>query len=602
MVPQVSADPAGIIDYPRRLEHNQLYFAFGGGVGRFGTNFTVFHLNNTTIWIDVGSGFANHHTPGMDKNLPNRQLLLGFPPTAIFLTHGHEDHIGALPHLTEVIPAGTPLFASPFTTALVTARLKDRGIDPARWNFRLIEQDSDVEIGPFRVSTFFMPHSIPQCFSVGLEAVLPEGKKRIYFSSDFKMRGSEVRHKVQNIKKFAPVDFLFVDSTGSLHEGETTDEREVDESLERLIARTPGRIFITTFASQVERIKNIVRIASGLARPVGFLGRSLKAQWEAAFISREVAAPLHLQKPPSYTSQNAVWLVAGCQADKNSSFSRLTHGTLAKVRLKAGDTLVYSASMIPGNEGKIYEALNLAADAGVRVVGVSGDTRVHASGHGKRGDIERLISYLKPRHILPVHGDPLHFHAFLDFIDQKKLAVTVTEGHRIYALGDAPVLVESVPDETCLVEAGEIHFDTTLYRERNHLAEQGICFVALEADRFAVSAVSYVGVMSGQFEKTMAPRLLVAAQQAAIAAAQSASNNREKKLRDFLGKLHEELIGKNPYIKIVTLRDSLNSLKSPAEGSIEPPVVSGLSRAESRGVEPPVVRGIEPPVVSGVEP
>ncbi|HMV35006.1 MAG TPA: ribonuclease J, partial [Turneriella sp.] len=430
MVPQVSADPAGIVDYPRRLVKDQLYFAFGGGVGRFGTNFTVFHLNGVTIWIDVGSGFANHHTPGMDKNLPNRQLLLGFPPTAIFLTHGHEDHIGALPHLTEVIPVGTPIFASPFTTALVTARLKDRGIDPARWDFRLIEQDSDIEIGPFRVSTFFMPHSIPQCFSVGLEASLPQGKKRIYFSSDFKMRGSEVRHKVQNIKKFAPVDFLFVDSTGSLHEGETTDEREVDESLERLISRIPGRIFITTFASQVERIKNIVRIASGLSRPVGFLGRSLKSQWEAAFISREVAAPLHLQKPPSYTSQNAVWLVAGCQADKNSSFSRLTHGTLAKVRLKAGDTLVYSASMIPGNEGKIYEALNLAADVGVRVVGVSGDTRVHASGHGKRGDIERLISYLKPRHILPVHGDPLHFHAFIDFIDQKKLPVTVTEGHR----------------------------------------------------------------------------------------------------------------------------------------------------------------------------
>lgn len=552
MVPQVSADPAGIIDYPRRLEANQLYFAFGGGVGRFGTNFTAFHLNNSTIWIDVGAGFANHHTPGMDKNLPNRQLLLGFPPTAIFLTHSHEDHIGALPHLTEVIPAGTPIFASPFTTALITARLKDWGIDPARWDFRLIEQNSEMEIGPFRISTFFMPHSIPQCFSVGLEVDLPGGKKRIYFSSDFKLRGAEVRHNVQHIKKFAPVDFLFVDSTGSLNEGETIDEREIDESLERLISRIPGRIFITTFASQIERIKNIVRIAARLSRPVGFLGRSLKAQWEAAFISREVAAPLHLQKPPSYAAQNAVWLVAGCQADKNSSFSRLTQGTLAKMRLKRGDTLVYSASMIPGNEGKIFEALNLAAGAGVRVVGATGDTRVHASGHGKRGDIERLISYLKPRHILPVHGDALHFQAFLEFIDQKKLPVTVTEGHRIYALGDAPVLVESVPDEICLVEASEVHFDTTLYRERNHMAEQGVCFVVLEPERFAVSAVSYVGVMSAQFQESMYPRLLHTAQQAAIAAAQSAPNNREKKLRDALDKVHRELIGKNPYIKIVT--------------------------------------------------
>lgn len=570
MVPQVSADPAGIIDYPRRLKRDQLYFAFGGGVGHFGTNFTVFFLSGrpsafsgsaetaahtgTTIWIDCGSGFPSHHMPGMEKNLPNRQLLLGFPPTAIFLTHGHEDHIGALPHLTEVIPAGTPIFASPFTTALVTARLKEHGVDPARWDFRLIEQDSVIDVGPFRVSTFFMPHSIPQCFSVGLEAALPQGKMRIYFSSDFKLRGSEVRHKVQNIKKFAPVDFLFVDSTGSLHEGETADEREVDESLKRLIAQTPGRIFITTFASQIERIRNIVRIASSLSRPVGFLGRSLKTQWQAAYLSREVTVPLHLQKPPSYSAQNAVWLVAGCQADRNSSFARLTHGTLPKMRLKAGDTLIYSASMIPGNEGKIYEALNLAADAGVRVVGVSGDTRVHTSGHGRRGDIERLISYLKPRHILPIHGDPLHFHAFLDFIDQKKLAFTVTEQHRIYALGDAPELVEPVPDETCLVEPGEIHFDTTLYRERNHLAEQGVCFVVLEPDRYAVAAMSYVGVMSAQLHEIIYPRLLSAAQQAAIAAAQSAPGNREKKLRDLLEKLHQELIGKNPYIKIVTPR------------------------------------------------
>ena len=139
MVPQVSADPAGILDYPRRLRRERLYFAFGGGVGKFGTNFTVFHLNGTTLWVDCGSGFANHHTPGMDKNLPNRQPLLGFPPSAIFLTHGHEDHIGAVPHLAEVIPPGTPFYASPFTTALLTNRLKDRAIDPARWKFNLIE-------------------------------------------------------------------------------------------------------------------------------------------------------------------------------------------------------------------------------------------------------------------------------------------------------------------------------------------------------------------------------------------------------------------------------------------------------------------------------
>ena len=551
MVPQVSADPAVIIDYPRRLERNHLYFAFGGGVGRFGTNFTLFHLNGTTIWVDVGSGFANHHTPGMEKNLPNRQLLLGFPPTAIFLTHGHEDHIGAFPHLVHVIAAGTPVYTSPFTAALLTNRLRDRGVDPARWDFRLIEENTRIDIGDFALFTFFMPHSIPQCFSVGLEAELPEGRKRIYFSSDFKMRGGEVRHKTAQLKKFAPVDFLFVDSTGSLLEGETVDEKEVDESLSKLIASTRGRIFLTTFASQVERIKNLVVNAANAGRPIGFAGRSLKTQWEAAFMSGEVSVPLHQMRPPSFTNQNALWLVAGCQADKNSSFSRLTHAMLPKLRLKKDDTLIYSASMIPGNEGRIYECLNLAADAGAKVIGLTGDIRVHASGHGRRGDIEKLMGYLKPRFILPVHGDPLHFHAFLRFIDERKYAVAITGEHRIYALKDEPVFIESVPDETCLVEPGEIHFDQTLYRERTHMAEQGICCVIMDAARFAALDVSYTGVMSPAYERQMQGQLLVAVQAAAVDCSQAAEQNREKKFRDRIGKMHLETIGKMPYVKII---------------------------------------------------
>ncbi|MFO1527442.1 MAG: ribonuclease J [Turneriella sp.] len=548
MVPQVSADPAGIVDYPRRLQRDQLYFAFGGGVGRFGTNFTIFHRNDVTVWIDVGSGFANHHTPGMERNLPNRQLLLGFPPTAIFLTHGHEDHIGAFPHLTEVIPAGTPVYASPFTAALLSNRLRDRGIDPARWNFQLIEENSRIDIGDFRVFTFFMPHSIPQCFSVGLET---EGK-RIYFSSDFKMHGAEVRHSVAQLKKFSPVDFLFVDSTGALSEGETADEREVNESLDKLIRQTKGRIFITTFASQVERIKNLVATAANLGRPVGFVGRSLKSQWEAAFMSGEVSQPLHRMKPPPFTSQNALWLVAGCQADTNSSFSRLTHGQLTKMKMKEGDTLVYSASMIPGNEGRIYECLNMAADAGVKVIGPGADIRVHASGHGRRGDIGRLMSYLKPRHILPVHGDPLHFHAFLNFIDEKKYSVAITAEHKIYALGDAPVLVESVPDETCLVEPGEVHFEQSLYRDRLHLGEQGICVALFDSAIFTLRRLSYVGVMSSALAREAEAELFAEASKIAAEVAGAAEANREKKFRDRLGRFHAERIGRTPYIKVIT--------------------------------------------------
>ncbi|MCS6971966.1 MAG: ribonuclease J [Leptospiraceae bacterium] len=561
MVPQVSSDPAGIVDYPRRLAPGQLYFAFGGGVGKFGTNFTVFHYaaknsrHSTTIWIDAGAGFASHQTPGMERSLPNRQLLLGFPPTAIFLTHGHEDHIGAMPHLVQVIPKGTPIFASPFTAALLTARLEEHGIDPRRWDFQLIEEDSSIEIGNFRIETFFMPHSIPQCFSVGIETNTASGKKRIYFSSDFKLRGSEVRHKVPHIKKYAPVDFLFVDSTGALHEGETADEREVDEALASLLRRVPGRVFITTFASQIERIKNIVRTARQLSRPVGFLGRSLRLQWEAAYRAREVDLPLHQHKMPSFSAQDAIWLVAGCQADKNSSFWRLTHGELPKMQLKKGDTLIFSASMIPGNEGRIYESLNLAAEAGARVIGLTPELRVHTSGHGRRGDIAKLVSYLRPRHIIPIHGDPLHLNAFLEFIDQKKFPVTVATEHCIYALGDAPHLVETVPDETCLVEPGEVHFDPALYSIRVQLAEQGICLLVLQREPWLLRALDYEGVMSEELQQKLQPELFSRISAEVARVADSNPDKREKKLTERLDAIHSEFLAKTPRIKFVYLDD-----------------------------------------------
>jgi mRNA degradation ribonuclease J1/J2 len=138
--------------------------------------------------------------------------------------------------------------------------------------------------------------------------------------------------------------------------------------------------------------------------------------------------------------------------------------------------------------------------------------RVHASGHGRRGDILKLISYLKPRHVMPVHGDPLHFHAFLQFIENVKVNVAITEGHRIYALREEPVFIESVPDETCLVEPGEIHFGETIYRERNHMAEQGICLVVMQPHRFEVAAIDYVGVMSETKLAELKGRLLAEAQ------------------------------------------------------------------------------------------
>ena len=525
-----------------------MYVAFGGGVGRFGTNFTVFHYNNLTVWVDVGSGFSNHDTPGMERNLPNRQLLLAFKPNAIFLTHGHEDHIGALPHCYDIIPEGTPIFASAFTTALVKNRMIDRGYNPDKWNFTLIESNVKIAFDAFEIHTFFMPHSIPQCFSVALQYA---GKKA-YFSSDFKMNGEEVRHSVSELKKFSPVDFLFVDSTGALNPGETTDEREVAKSLESIISKAKGRIFLTTFSSQVERIKKLVASAKRYGYEIGFVGMSLKSQWQAAFQSGEVHTPVQQMRTPGYKSPKTLWLVAGCQADRASSFYRLTHDELPKIKLNREDTLIYSASMIPGNEGRIYECLNFAADKGVQIIGLSSDDpRVHASGHGRQGDIDKLVSLLRPKTIVPVHGDPLHFHAFTNFIEKKKHRLAIVHEHAIYELGEELTLVENVPHETCLVENGEVHFDQDLYARRVIMSESGICNVIMDKAGFKLIELNYVGAMSKTLNDAILQSLKNSVAQIANEARELPMQRREKRLLDRVLDLNKDILRKKPFVNII---------------------------------------------------
>ena len=545
----------------KKLNPDQLYCAFGGGVGYFGANFSVFSYQNTNIWIDVGAGFEKEGCPGVNKTLPNCFLAALFPPGVVILTHGHEDHIGAFPYFFELIPEGTPVVTSPFTKALIHNKLAEASLSEKRFKFHVVNSNQTLNLKRLKnledidLSFFFMPHSIPQTFSVGIE-VKPLCKK-LYFTSDFKIKGGEPRFNSQDIMNFAPVDFLFCDSTGSLSQGSTPDENSIMDRLEVLLKEHKGRVFITTFSSHIERLRNCFSIAKKTGRVVSLVGLSLKNYLKAAFSVGEFSLPISEIEKPSNKRENALFIISGCQADTTSSLHRLALDDLTGVRLREGDLLIYSSSIIPGNEESVFYTLNKIAEKGVKISGLNRpDEPLHASGHGRIDDILQLISWLKPEKVIPVHGDALHFHSFYDFITGKpktKPQVKVVTTDSVYSIGsnlDTAFPLEVHPG---FVDGSEIHYDTTFFYKRRNLAKEGICNVVLSSSSYNLLSLDYVGVASQNFINLHKRQLTQEIQEQIHGVYNSGTKdtNKERKLKEKVFKINQIYFKKKPYVNVI---------------------------------------------------
>ncbi|MES0490360.1 MAG: ribonuclease J [Leptospirales bacterium] len=537
-------------DQQLRLKPDKTYFLFGGGVGRFGQNFTVFQNNGFTLWIDTGAGFPAYDQPGLQRTIPSYDIVKKFPPNVIILTHAHEDHIGAFTFLYDLIPANTPVYASPFTLSMLKTRLKELDLAIDKFSFRIVDQNAVFTEGPFRLSSFFMPHSIPQTFSVGIET--PEGKK-IYFSSDFKIHGVEKRHSPKDIKKYGPVDYLFCDSTGSLSSGSAPDETEVIKGLEKTIRNWEGRIFITTFSSQIERIRYIYEIAEKTGRPVGIRGRSIRVHLQAAFESEEFPKPSTRLNNPSPQNARAIWIVAGCQADEGSSFRRLAENELSKLHCTSKDLLIYSGSIIPSNTEYVYEALNNIALRGTPIVGIADEHPVvHTSGHARKDDLRKLIDWVKPETIIPVHGDPIHFQGVAELVPKSSQVKVLTEG-TLYELCPDFNRIVSFDSSPGLKEPGELHFDPSLYRHRRSLSTSGICNVIIQENSWELVRLQYVGTGTKNFIQKHIPDLETKIKEVLKANAASESLNANKKLQQKIAKINLVVLQKNPFINIIRI-------------------------------------------------
>jgi ribonuclease J len=397
---------------PIPLETGTLRVIPVGGLGEVGRNMTVFEINGKLLVVDCGVLFPEESQPGVDLILPDFSIIRDRLQdiVAVVLTHGHEDHIGAVPYLLR-LRKDIPLVGSTLTLALIEAKLKEHRITP---NLQRVSAGQVEKFGPFELEFIAVNHSIPDALAV---AITTEAGVVLH-SGDFKMDQLPLDNRITDLRAFARlgergVDLFLVDSTNADVPGFTAMEKEIGPVLENVIARAPRRVIVASFASHVHRVQQVLDAAAATDRRVAMLGRSMVRNMGIAADLGYLKVPegvlIDYKKAGDLPDDRIIYMSTGSQGEPMAVLARMANRD-HQVEVGPGDTVILASSLIPGNENAVYRVINGLIKLGANVVH-KGTANVHVSGHAAAGELLYCYNVLKPRNVLPVHGEHRHLVA-----------------------------------------------------------------------------------------------------------------------------------------------------------------------------------------------
>lgn len=432
-----------------------------GGISEIGRNMTVFEYNNRLLIVDCGVLFPSSGEPGVDLILPDFGPIENHLDRveALVITHGHEDHIGAIPWLLK-LRGDLPIIASRFTAALISAKCKEHRQRP-----KLIEvtEASEENRGPFNLRFWDVNHSIPDCLGIAIKT----GAGLVVMTGDIKLDQTPtdgVKTDLPKLSRFGDegVDLLLCDSTNATVPGVAPSEAELVPALTRLIKDARQRVILASFASNVARVQAAVDAAVAAGRKVAFSGRSMLRNMEIAEKMGYLKAPrgtiIEMREASRMAPHKVLLITTGTQGEPMAALSRMSRGEHRQIQVRDGDLIILSSSLVPGNEEAVFGVINNLARIGAKVV-TGRDAKVHTSGHGYSGELLFLYNAARPRNAMPVHGEWMHL------IANKNLAVStgVPEDRVVIAQNGVVVdLVNGRAKVTGQIDVGHLYVDGEL--------------------------------------------------------------------------------------------------------------------------------------------
>ena len=471
------------------MNKEQLLFCPLGGSGEIGMNLNLYAYgkeeNQKWIAVDMGVTFADDSIPGVDLIYPDPSFLLDKKKDllGLVLTHAHEDHIGAITIIWPELKC--KIFATPFTATLIKEKFKEKKIDITDY-LKIVPLNSKINLGPFEIDFITLTHSIPE--PNGLSIKTPAGI--ILHSGDWKCDPNPLvgeRINDAKLKSIGNQDVLAMicDSTNVISEGRAGSESDVRESLVKIISNLKKKIIVTSFASNVARMETIFYCAKKTNRQISLVGRSMHRIYKAAKqcgYLQNIIEPVDPRDAKNISREKIIYLCTGSQGEPMGAMRRISSGIHPDVYLDKGDTVIFSSKIIPGNEKKLYAMHNEIVKKGVEII-TEENSFVHVSGHPNREDLKDMYNWIKPRCVIPVHGEHRHMIEQAKFAKEMQVphSVQVENGDivRIFP-GDKPVIIDKAQSGRMYLDGSiGVREDSSSIKERKNLAANGYLEVTL---------------------------------------------------------------------------------------------------------------------------